>query len=88
MTRYSRLRLEALEACKWRGHRMSRFKKLYNTRSKVVGYAVCLDEECYSQVTIDIHPLPNGIEIGGRAVACNCPARNEWRYKDEEDNLE
>ena len=66
MTKDRRLKNEAMEACRYRGHWMSAFKKLKPTlwRSK------CL--WCDMDVDVNTKPLPNEIEIGGEAVALTC----------------
>lgn len=68
MRKIERLRLEALKACRFRGHKMRRFRtsRWYPT----MRYTTCT--VCGMEVTIDSHPAPNGIEIGGEAVALDC----------------
>ena len=66
MKKLERLRLSALESCKFRGHKMKPFSRKYrhwwSSECKVCGMEVCLDDD----------PAPNGIEIGGEAVALHC----------------
>jgi hypothetical protein len=61
-----RLKKEALESCKWRGHTMNRFHTIDSTR------AISYCDYCSTSVTVNIHPMPNQIDIGGDAVALNC----------------
>lgn len=72
MRKIERLRKEALESCKFRGHHMGLFCRLFkhwwNSKCKVCDMKVCINDE----------PDPNGIEIGGEAVALHC------RNKDSE----
>ena len=68
MTKLNRLRLEALESCNFRGHKMSKFAK--SNYWPDVRHSEC--KVCFLTCTIDATPLPNGIEIGGGAVALHC----------------
>jgi hypothetical protein len=66
------LEAEARAACERRGHRMHPFVALgdwhpHETR------AVC--SACGREVTVNLRPMPNEIDIGGEAVALNCDAR-------------
>ena len=73
MKKIDRLKKEALEACEWRGHKMSNFKPgeyWANTR-----HAHCKNPGCQAEVWVDPHPQPNGIDIHGDAVALNCPVK-------------
>jgi len=69
MTRIARLKRSALESCNWRGHRMERFR-VSSDNTRVIAYSHCRD--CHREVSCDTNPLPNGIDIGGEAVALNC----------------
>jgi len=66
MTKLNRLKKEAKDGCQWRGHKMSRFRRI----SGRVHRSFCL--HCGMDVDVNIRPLPNEIDIGGRAVALNC----------------
>lgn len=76
MRKIDRLRKEALQSCKARGHVMGRFihtKAKCNTHTfHYFAYAEC--KECKASVHLETHPAPNSIDIGGAAVAVNCPA--------------
>lgn len=65
-----RLQLEqsAMEAAINRGHRMTPFATLYEQRH--IAESVC--EKCEAYVQVNAKPAPNGIDIGGTAVALNC----------------
>jgi len=69
MTRIARLKRSALDSCRWRGHQMTPFK-LYSDTICAVGVSHC--RVCGREVYIDTLPAPNGINIGGEAVAVNC----------------
>ena len=69
MTRFERLRKEALAACRWREHKM-----------RLNHYTILKDRHraawdctiCGKGMAVDTHPDPNGIDIGGEAVALEC----------------
>jgi hypothetical protein len=67
MTKFKKLKKEALESCGWRKHKMSRFEGHIST---------C--EICGAWVRINTNPAANEIDIGGPAVALNCPADSKW----------
>ncbi len=66
MRKLERLKLEASHTATARGHRLSRFSDWYGAAAM----ARCL--VCRAAVKVDTRPLPNGIDIGGEAVALNC----------------
>ena len=63
-----RLKLQALESCKFRGHDMKRFRQnsFYLNRHE----SSC--KKCGMYVEINRQPMPNQIDIGGTAVALHC----------------
>jgi len=63
-----KLQAEALESCNSRGHKMSNFDK-YNMSKCTI---------CKAGVQTDDKPPSNGIDIGGPAVALNCPVDPKW----------
>ena len=69
---YRRLRGEAIKSCENRGHEMKRFEfhPYWTNDERVVASSVCLI--CDMMVEVDTSPPPNGIDIGGEAVALNC----------------
>lgn len=73
MTKLKRLKKETLETCKFRKHKMGRFvsyNPCFGFTSLTTAYAHC--KICDKQVVVCTKPLPNGIEIGGEAVALSC----------------
>ena len=72
MTKLQRLKKEALESCRFRGHKMKRFVGYRHGWGidPEIAYAYC--KICDKQVIVITKPLPNEIEIGGEAVALNC----------------
>lgn len=67
MRKIERLKKEAMESCKFRGHKMSRFiTVIENERA----YAVC--KVCHKVVCVDAKPVANDIDMGGEAVAIEC----------------
>lgn len=86
MHRYDRLRNEARNAAECRGHVLSKFEKFvhgrvyHSTHMHIVGIAYCIlynskNHQCRQWVQIDTNPQPNGIDIGGPAVAVNCKCK-------------
>ena len=69
MRKLERLRLEALEACKWRGHDMHNFVH-YPNHGRRTKFSRC--RKCGKHVVVNAHPFPNEIDIGGEAVALEC----------------
>jgi len=69
MRKITRLKKEALESCNFRGHKMSRFVD-HSPKPTTKAHAYCIF--CRKAVVVDTHPLPNEIEISGRAVALGC----------------
>ncbi len=65
-TKFARLKSEAMEACKYRGHDMNRWNEYHP------GVASTACKNCGMDVGVDIKPPPNGIDIGGEAVALTC----------------
>lgn len=69
-TKERKLKATALEGAKWRGHKMPyRWEHLnphcWCKECKVCGY----------EVVVDTKPAPNGIDIGGKAVALTCSSK-------------
>ena len=65
----STLKKRAQSATAWRGHRM----RWHQYDANQAG-ATC--RTCGATVGIETHPAPNGIDIGGSAVARNCPVQS------------
>jgi len=66
MRKLERLRKEALESCKFHGHKMKPFSRKYrywwDSECKVCGMRVNLNAE----------PYPDAIEIRGDAITLHC----------------
>lgn len=75
MRKVDRLKQEAKESCEWRGHNMGNFQRdgrMYH--GFCVKYtSVCRNPGCSAYVQINTQPAANEIDIGGTAVALNCP---------------
>ena len=74
MATLNSLKREALEACKFRGHSMGRFKH-HAPKSDLrydPDYAESTCVRCGMVVGCDASPAPNDIDIGGEAVALTC----------------
>jgi len=67
MRKIERLRKKALESCKFRGHKMGPF---FHWKFSEIAKAHCI--KCGAEVIVSSKPLPNDIEISGRAVAVYC----------------
>lgn len=67
MKKIDRLRRKAKKSAEQRGHTLSKFQH------HDVIYAFC--NKCKMSVFLNPDPMPNEIEISGRAVALNCKAR-------------
>ena len=65
MGKFTKLKRDALTACKLRGHSMGRWFTDEKYR-----FAEC--QLCLKEVTINTKPLPNEIDISGEAVALGC----------------
>ena len=66
MKKLIKLIKSALESCEFRGHKM----QYIDGKARKRATYECT--ECHRGVTIELNPPPNGIEIGGEAVAVNC----------------
>lgn len=79
MRKIDRLRHEALQSCNSRGHTMKRFRyattSIYSPSIPDFGYSEC--KICKAHVVLDTSPAPNGIDIGGPAVAIGCGDNHE-----------
>jgi hypothetical protein len=69
-----RLRGEARAAAAWRGHSLARFSPLLPSTGRG-GYSDAACTACGAAVRIDTAPAPNGINVGGDAVAVSCTGR-------------
>ena len=65
------LKREAGKAATWRGHHLTAW---YTDASRGFASSRCATIGCRAWVQVESNPPPNGIDIGGSAVAVNCPA--------------
>jgi hypothetical protein len=63
---FTSLQQQAIAAAESRGHRLWAFRR------DGVGTSFAHCAICRREVTVNIHPPPNGIAIGGEAVAVEC----------------
>jgi hypothetical protein len=73
--KFRKLKEGALRSAEQRGHKMADFDPAIKTAraDKSMRYAasaVCT--RCAAHVMVDTHPEPNGVDIGGKAVAMGC----------------
>lgn len=67
-----KLRAEAHRACERRGHDMTNLYPVARSADKPVAWgARC--KRCNAWVNVRLNPAPNEVDIGGSAVAVNCP---------------
>ena len=64
------LRMRAESACETRGHRLGKWDTRHG-ESRSLANNECIG--CGAWVQCNTRPQPNGIDIGGTAVALNCP---------------
>ncbi len=67
-TKISRLKSDASAAANSRGHDMTRF--IHHEFKNNTAISHC--RNCHMSVTVNTHPAPNEIDIGGEAVALTC----------------
>lgn len=65
------LRRQAAQSTAFRGHRMT--WQVIHGESRSLALGTC--RRCEMQVTCNTRPEPNGIDIGGEAVALNCTGK-------------
>jgi hypothetical protein len=70
MRSLTELKRSATESCALRGHEIE-WAAPWHGETKSIQRGKC--RRCDMVVDINTNPLPNGIEIGGEAVALNCP---------------
>ena len=63
------LKIEALEACGYRGHTMGQWDD-FTIHGGPASRCKCA--VCGMDVQVEEKPSPNSIDIGGQAVALNC----------------
>jgi hypothetical protein len=74
------LRREAGSAARWRGHRLT-WTTIRQDERRTIARGTC--RQCQASVDCNTRPEPNGIDIGGEAVAINCtrPARHRVGFQ-------
>lgn len=68
--RAAELKREGRKSAKERGHKPGRWTEEILDNIRYVGHANC--DQCGAPVAYDTHPPPNGIILGGLAIAVNC----------------
>ena len=79
MTKLAKLKKEALEACKFRGHKMGKWER-NAWWDKETTYCSC--GRCGKGVQVNVKPPANGINIGGEAVVTECNKESSSRVKE------
>ena len=77
MRTLAQLKKEGHRSAKMRGHTLGRWKPTSTNRQDRAAYATCL--RCERVVYVSTHPPPNGIDLGGDAVAMNCRDKEHTR---------
>jgi len=67
MASLNTLKRESIESCEYRGHKMGAWTDGPHSLT-----SECQCTVCNAWVAVETKPLPNGIDIGGTAVAVNC----------------
>lgn len=68
---YLQLRRSARLSAHRRSHFLTPFRKHSEDHNNTCATAIC--RNCGMTVTVNTRPAPNQIDIGGEAVALNCP---------------
>lgn len=73
-----RLQKEAIKSVAFRGHMLGPWG-ISSRRGACVSatLACCTNSNCKAYVQVNANPMPNEIDIGGDAVALNCPVTGE-----------
>lgn len=72
----AQLQRQADDSATWRGHRLGPWQTYPST---TIAHACCENDGCGAYVSVDTRPPANGIDIGGEAVALNCPVEDNAR---------
>jgi hypothetical protein len=72
MATLSALKRSAKASATVRGHKLGAWT---TNEARGMAYAECLVAACHAWVQVETKPAANSIEVGGSAVALNCPAR-------------
>ena len=70
MNKVDQLKRDLLASCKFRGHKMESLGFVVNPHGRIRGGYTC--EKCGKWAGYDTQPEPNGVDIGGEAVALGC----------------
>ena len=72
MRRLAKLKQEAKSSAEFRGHILGKWKSnlIFPTAKRAVELAICV--RCGEWVQVDTCPPPDGIDVGGTAVAVGC----------------
>lgn len=69
MKKITRLKKEAHESATWRGHEID-WGHIYHGEGRSLRAGSC--RKCGRAVMVNTNPPPNGIDIGGEAIALDC----------------
>jgi len=72
MASLSALKHSAKVSANARGHKLGVWT---TNEARGMAYAECLVSDCHAWVQVEREPAANSIDVGGSAVAINCPAK-------------
>ncbi len=72
MRKLEMLKEQAERSAEFRGHTLGPWKSnlIFQTKKRAVELSICI--YCGEWAEVDTCPLPNGIDVGGTAVAVEC----------------
>jgi hypothetical protein len=77
---FEQLEEDALQACGWRHHVMKLTSNTPLASGREQRTYECQNDECCGYVQTMTDPPPNGIDIGGTAVAMGCPIGTDYHW--------
>jgi hypothetical protein len=75
---YKKLKRSAREATAFRGHILHPIRRTNNYPGETAYHGAAKCRTCPAWVQVNTRPQPNGIDIGGPAVAMTCPTDKKW----------
>jgi len=73
MRKIDKLKKEAIECAKFRGHSMTRFTRMHHKTKTSVSRC----KKCSMTVYVQDYCLPNEIDISGQAIALTCSGESK-----------
>ncbi len=81
MRKLAKLKRQAISSAEFHGHRLGPWKSnlIFTAPKRAVELAICI--RCGEWVQVDTCPPPNGIDVGGTAVAVDCQKVDKTPFK-------